>query len=113
MWPSAFAESAQEAGVTKLNCWELKRCGRQPGGARASELGVCPASTERRVDGMNRGTNGGRVCWAVAGTLCGGRAQGTYAMQLANCMECDFYRTVMYEERPDFCSVRQVLARLK
>jgi len=25
-----------------LNCWEFKKCGREPGGEKASELGICP-----------------------------------------------------------------------
>jgi len=28
----------------KLNCWEFKKCGRQPGGPKVAELGVCPAT---------------------------------------------------------------------
>jgi len=76
------------------NCWEFKKCGRQPGGARAAELGVCAASTEAKANGLNGGRNGGRICWALAGTLCGGKVQGTYAHKLANCLECEFYRLV-------------------
>ncbi len=33
----------------KLNCWDFKKCGRQSGGEKAHELGVCPASTEKRL----------------------------------------------------------------
>ena len=69
----------------KLNCWEFKRCGREPGGMNSRELGVCPAASETRVDGANGGHNGGRACWAVAGTLCGGKVQGTYAMKMGTC----------------------------
>ena len=29
----------------KLNCWEYKKCGRQPGGDRAKEMGICPVTT--------------------------------------------------------------------
>lgn len=43
----------------KVNCWELRKCGREPGGANVSEFGLCPAATEARVDGMNRGAKGG------------------------------------------------------
>jgi hypothetical protein len=82
-----------------VNCWEFKKCGRETGGARAAELGICPAQTETRRHGLNGGTNAGRVCWAVTGTLCGGQVQGTFAMKLSNCMQCDFYRTVHSEQR--------------
>ncbi len=89
---------ARAGGRRPLNCWEFTRCGRGPG----SEL-VCPAATETRADGVNRGRNGGRVCWAVAGTLCGGRQQGTYAVKLETCLRCDFCRTVMCEEQIEPC----------
>jgi hypothetical protein len=26
-----------------VNCWEFKKCGMEKGGAKATELGVCPA----------------------------------------------------------------------
>jgi hypothetical protein len=96
-----------------LNCWEFKRCGREVGGARTGELGVCQANVEARADGANGGRNGGRVCWAIAGTLCGGKVQGTFASKSATCMDCEFYRTVAGEEGGGFASVREVLARLR
>lgn len=68
------------------NCWEWKKCGREPDGAKASELGICPATVERRTDGANHGKNGGRCCWVIAGTLCKGEKQGVFARKLANCM---------------------------
>jgi hypothetical protein len=51
--------------VKKSNCWEVIRCGREPGGANENNLGVCPVSTEARLDGVNHGKNGGRACWGV------------------------------------------------
>jgi hypothetical protein len=80
------------------NCWEVKNCGRQPGGARVSELGVCPAAAEERASGANGGRNGGRICWALTGTFCGGKVQGTFAQKVASCMGCDFYRMVRVEQ---------------
>lgn len=80
------------------NCWEVKQCGREPGGAKTLELGVCPAAAEARTNGINHGKNGGRCCWAVAGTLCGGKRQGIFAQKLSNCMKCEFYLLVMKEE---------------
>jgi hypothetical protein len=99
--------------MAKLNCWEFKKCGREPGGAKASELGVCPAATETRTDGINDGKKGGRACWALAGTLCGGKVQGDFAMKLGNCMQCEFYQLVGKEEGPNHQSARDILARLK
>jgi len=80
------------------NCWEFMRCGREVGGARASELGVCPAATDEKCDRLNGGRNAGRLCWTVAGTLCDGRPAGTFATKLTTCMNCEFYRKVVREE---------------
>ncbi len=84
--------------MAKRNCWEEMNCGRQEGGAKVSELGVCPVSTEARTNGVNGGKNGGRVCWAVVGTLCKGEVQGSFAEKFANCVTCDFYQKVLQEE---------------
>ena len=76
------------------NCWEVKGCGRESGGARAAEQGVCPAALQRRLDGVHGGVNAGRACWVVAGTLCGGVVQGDFARKYHNCIQCEFYREV-------------------
>ena len=86
----------------KLNCWEFKKCGREPGGAKVAELGVCPVANETLSNGLNEGSNAGRICWAVAGTLCGGRVQGTFAQKRRSCVQCDFYKRVKEEEGKDF-----------
>ncbi len=81
-----------------LNCWEYKKCGREPGGKKAGELGVCPAATNADLDGVHGGKNGGRSCWVVAGSLCGGTIQGSYAQKLSNCWKCEFMNAVKKEE---------------
>jgi hypothetical protein len=81
-----------------LNCWEYKKCGREPGGEHVAEFGICPVALETKTDGINSGKNGGRCCWAVTGTLCGGKVQGTFAAKMLNCMNCDFYKIVWKEE---------------
>lgn len=86
----------------KLNCWEFKGCGREPGGAHADQLGVCHAVTEERLDGVHDGRCAGRSCWVVAGTLCGGHVQGTFAQKYRNCEICEFYKKVKEEEFPKF-----------
>lgn len=86
------------------NCWEFKKCGRQQGGQYVAELGLCPASAEKRADGMNAGRNGGRICWALTGTLCGGKVQGAFAQKLESCVACDFYRLVRAEQGKDIKS---------
>ncbi|MBI2837313.1 MAG: response regulator [Acidobacteria bacterium] len=87
----------------KLNCWEFKSCGREPGGARTAQLGVCPATTDRSSDGLNGGKFGGRICWAVTGTLCRGEVQGSFAQKQFACLSCDFYEAVKAEEGTELC----------
>ena len=82
----------------KLNCWEFMRCNREPGGERAGENGTCVAATDLSYDGINSGKNAGRICWAVAGTCCGGEIQGTFAEKRDSCTGCPFYRQVQEEE---------------
>ena len=82
----------------KLNCWEVTLCGREPEGTSIEPAGVCPAAADISFDGINSGVCGGRICWAVAGTFCGGCIQGSFAEKRASCLECDFYRMVQEEE---------------
>jgi len=98
---------------TKLNCWEFKRCGRQPQGINAHDLGVCPATLETKLDGVHGGVNSGRACWVVAGTLCKGQQQGTFAQKFKNCKECDFYLKVQREEQTNFQLSAVLLVNLK
>jgi len=88
--------------MTKANCWEFKKCGREQGGTKAKELGVCPTSTEVRLHASHGGKFAGRACWVVAGTLCGGKEQGSFAQKYHNCEKCDFYRLVKQEEGSRF-----------
>ena len=95
-----------------LNCWEFKRCGRESGGAKADELGVCPSAAETRVDGINSGRNGGRACWALSGTLCGGKVQGVFAQKIGNCRKCEFYTMVQSEEGKNYVFTKDILPNL-
>lgn len=88
------------------NCWEFKKCGRHPGGSHVAELGVCRAAIEAKADGLNGGRKGGRMCWALAGTLCGGKLQGTFAQKVGTCLQCDFYRLVRAEQGKGIVSLR-------
>ncbi|MBI4689933.1 MAG: hypothetical protein HY754_06665 [Nitrospirae bacterium] len=88
--------------MAKLNCWEFKKCGREPGGNKVSELGVCPASTNGTLNGVHEGKNAGRACWVIAGTMCNGEVQGIFAKKYNDCRICDFYQKVKEEEDTDF-----------
>ena len=74
--------------ATRLNCWEFKNCGREAGGAKAAQLGICPAYPDH-----------GHNCTSVAGTLCGGKVQGSFAAKLSNCMKCDFYNSEHFDRK--------------
>jgi hypothetical protein len=96
----------------KLNCWEYKKCGREPGGTR-NDLGVCQAATEKKLHGTHGGANAGRACWVVAGTLCGGKVQGVFAKKYENCEKCDFYDRVIEEEGPQYQMSMFLIKKMK
>lgn len=76
------------------NCWEIKNCGRQKGGNKERELGVCPAYPDN-----------GHSCWIVAGTFCHGEVQGTFAQKQGSCVVCEVYNlysTSFGEKREQF-----------
>ena len=98
--------------MDKINCWEYKKCGREPEGAKVHELGICPATVEKRLNGTHGGKNGGRACWAVAGSMCGGKVQGSFAQKYGNCIICDFYRAVKEDEGSDYILSSKVLEKL-
>ncbi|WP_438616458.1 two-CW domain-containing protein [Oceanidesulfovibrio indonesiensis] len=72
----------------KIPCWEFKKCGREKGGAKESEMGVCPAWP-----------NDGHNCASVSGTFCGGVVQEEQAKKIANCSKCDFFISPHYERK--------------
>ena len=88
----------KEIHKEKQNCWEHKRCGREPGGVKVRELGVCTAAVEQRYDGINDGDNGGRFCWKIAGTLCANQVQGSWADKMNYCVKCGFFMMVKKEQ---------------
>jgi len=95
--------------MVKLNCWEYKNCGREPGGNNVESLGVCPASIETKVNKLNNGINGGRTCWAIKESCA---AQKVLALHLAKCHECSFFKLVFEEEDMKFQDVRAILRRI-
>ncbi len=60
----------------EIKCWEYMKCGRDK-----DATSKCPAYP-----------NFGRICWAVAGTFCEGKVQGTFAQKYEDCRKCDFYQ---------------------
>ena len=83
--------------MAKENCWEFLKCGRQPGGSKVKEMGVCPASSATQANGYCGGKNGGRGCAYIEGTFCGGVIQGTHSHKEKDCFNCDFYKLLKQE----------------
>jgi len=114
---SATMETPQRPGAAakarKLNCWEFKKCGRQPQGSHVHDLGICPATQEIGLDDVHDGTNAGRACWIVGGTFCKGQVQGTFAQKFKNCEACDFYQLVRREEGGTFTYAAVLLTKVR
>lgn len=102
--PSGLVDEGRHRGMVngRFNCWEYQGCGRQPGGHNVDGTGVCPASVESGLDGSNGGSNGGRACWVIAGTLCEGRVCGSYQEKYVQCHKCSFYHRVEVEQGLDW-----------
>jgi hypothetical protein len=97
--------------MPKMNCWEFHVCGREPGGGKVGEFGICPAALEASVDGFNKGDKGGRACWAVSGTLCLERVEEGFASKQCLCEQCDFYQRVRLEQGDNFLNTRKIRQR--
>ncbi len=68
---------------------------------------------EQRLHGIHGGDNAGRACWVVAGSLCNGEIQGSFAQKYQNCNICDFYMKVKSEEAHDFMLASTLISRLQ
>ncbi|MEW6714846.1 MAG: ATP-binding protein [Nitrospirota bacterium] len=76
-----FPYQSEEESL-KIKCWEYMKCGRDKDATIK-----CPACS-----------NFGRICWAVAGTFCEGKVQGTFAQKYEDCRKCEFYQRVTNRE---------------
>lgn len=63
--------------TSKARCWEKKKC----------KSKGCPAYLN--PDGR---------CWLIAGTMCGGRVRGEFALKYKSCTECEVYREAVFED---------------
>ncbi|HXX53123.1 MAG TPA: hypothetical protein VEI28_00990 [Thermodesulfovibrionales bacterium] len=74
------------------------KCGRELYGKKAKELGVCPVAVHPYADGINEGTNGGRICWVIVGSYSLEKPKGSRTGQSCLCFDCDFHKKVLEEE---------------
>jgi two-component system, NtrC family, sensor kinase len=79
---SLYFPFQSEEDAMQEKCWEYMKCGRDKDSALK-----CPAYP-----------NFGRTCWAVAGTFCEGKAQGTFAQKYESCKKCEFYQKMKNKE---------------
>lgn len=79
---SLYFPFQKEEDSLQTKCWEYMKCGRDKDSALK-----CPAYP-----------NYGRICWAVAGTFCEGKVQGTFAQKYESCKQCEFYQKVKDKE---------------
>lgn len=91
---AGFSSRKKMGAKQRVNCWEAMCCGREPGGSKVDELGICQATIGLQNNGVNDGIASGRICWAVSGTLCGGETQGSFAKKFPSCLKCPFYREI-------------------
>ena len=99
--------------MAKINCWEFMDCGRQTNGSKTADLGVCPASIEIKAHGINEGKNGGRACWAIPETLCGGDRQGSFAEKVDDCLKCKFYHLILEEQIGQLSGATEIISKLE
>ncbi|HEX8947956.1 MAG TPA: GGDEF domain-containing protein [Dissulfurispiraceae bacterium] len=66
-----------ELSDVQVKCWERKSCNKKE----------CPAY-------MN---TYGR-CWLIAGTMCGDKIQGKFALKYKSCTECDVYQETVFKD---------------
>ena len=85
-----------------MNCWEFKKCGREPGGKNSQRLGTCRASIENKFNGVNHGVNAGRYCWKVKISEENNNESDKTLSAIMNCIECDFFIKVKAEEKNKF-----------
>ena len=69
----------------KKPCWEYLHCGIESDPSRN-----CPAYPYF-----------GRICWAIAGTLCEGKVMGTFAEKTHDCRQCPVFQDMLRECRRD------------
>jgi len=86
----------------KLNCWELRNCGRGPGEGSSHPLGECPAAKGGQNEGPNKGTAMGRYCWRAMETSENGRTLPHWSRSDPSCITCEHFIRVRKEEDDEF-----------
>ena len=81
----------------KINCWEYRNCGVEPGGIFAEIYGECPVPRMMKYDGVNGGRGAGRVCWKVMNNAAL-KEPFICRNSRISCFQCEFFIRVKNEE---------------
>jgi hypothetical protein len=84
--------------MIKYNCWEFMKCGKGPSENGNGKSSSCPVATKTLADGLNEGTNGGRICWVIAETYDNGEVKCSDLHRKDSCFQCEFRYKVTIEE---------------
>ncbi|MBF0621450.1 MAG: hypothetical protein HQL54_05945 [Magnetococcales bacterium] len=94
------------SNVEKKNCWDFFECGRDIFSGHPKGP-VCNVSITTCHNGKNDGTNAGRYCWQMPGSICeesaikeaGGREpRGGFSFKEERCRRCEFKELVKQEQ---------------
>ncbi|MBF0357065.1 MAG: hypothetical protein HQL70_00585 [Magnetococcales bacterium] len=79
--------------MSNVNCWDFQRCGFGPKECKGDDDKICPAASHKHADGFLGGENGGRACYFIADTICGGSPM-TPEQKKERCNSCSFFHTL-------------------
>ena len=82
----------------RMNCWEFKQCGREPGGRNVEKYGRCSVPVSVEHNGMNNGKNGGRSCWILREAACEKIMRACRVDEIKECRQCRFHIHVKKSE---------------
>lgn len=70
-------------------CWEFMKCGKEMQNWNTQNPNTCPAGTSLY----------GKVCYAVANTLCDQCDGGNFTEKYKDCKNCDFFQKHAFKEK--------------
>lgn len=91
-----------------MNCWEFKKCGKNIDPEKVNPADSCPALSDVSSSGINGGSCGGRICWAVKGSFSDNKALDADD-ELESCINCEFFNLVKEEEGDSFTLLKHRL----